>query len=126
MTREVFAFFADYLIKPSFKLWIVDVVVVNPAFVTRVVRRIDIDAFDPAFVLRQQRFERRQIVPVDDPIPRLLRLPRLTRLPRLFTLKRVLFFKNAKRNVVMMIHNLVLPDPSQFRHIVDYLGFSRR
>ncbi len=65
---KVFAFFADHLAEPFFKLRIVDVVVVNPAFVAGVVGRINVDAFDAAFVFGEQGFQRFQIVAVNDAI----------------------------------------------------------
>ena len=45
-----------------------DVVVVDPALVAGVVRRVDVDALDLAVVVREQGFERLQIVAVDDEV----------------------------------------------------------
>ena len=43
----VFAFFADGLADPFLELRLGEVVVVDPAFVAGVVRRVDVDALDP-------------------------------------------------------------------------------
>ena len=51
MAGEVFAFFADDFAKPFLDSWVVDGVVVDPAFVACVIGRIDINAVNLAFVL---------------------------------------------------------------------------
>ena len=66
MPREIFAFFAHRLSDPLFKLRLREVVVINPVFVAGVIRRINVDAFDPTSMRRQQRFKREQIVALDD------------------------------------------------------------
>ena len=66
VTRKILAFLANDLSKSFFQLRVVHIVVVNPPLVARVVRRIDVDAFDSALVARQQRLQRGEIVAVDD------------------------------------------------------------
>ena len=66
VTREILAFLADDFTEPFLDLRVVHVVVVNPSFVSGIVRRIDVDALDPAFILRQKRLERGKIVAVDN------------------------------------------------------------
>jgi len=53
MTEEVFSFLAHSFPQPFADEGTVNAVVVNPAFVPRIIRRIDIDAFDMSGVGRQ-------------------------------------------------------------------------
>ena len=68
MTGEVFALFADYLSEPLTDAGIIHVVVVDPPLIAGVVGRIDVDKPDAAFILRQQGFQRFQVVAVNDHI----------------------------------------------------------
>ena len=53
MTGQVFALFADNLAQPLLDFWVVDIIVVDPALVARVVGRIyvpiDFDTIEKAF-----------------------------------------------------------------------------
>ena len=53
MAGQVFALFADNLAQPLFDFWVVDIIVVDPALVARVVGRIyvpaDFDTIENAF-----------------------------------------------------------------------------
>lgn len=75
MTAQILALLAYDLAQPLLDFRVVHVVVVNPLFVARVVRRIDIDALHTTFVLGQQRFQRLQIVAVYDFVAALRRRP---------------------------------------------------
>ena len=68
MPVQRFAFLADHLSQPAANLRAVDVVVVNPAFVAGVVRRVDVDAFDLPGVTRQQGFQCVQVVALNDEV----------------------------------------------------------
>lgn len=68
MPFQVFAIDRAVLPQPFLHHGAVDIVVVDPAFVARVIGRVDINALDLAGVLRQQRFERMQVVAVNDEI----------------------------------------------------------
>ena len=46
----------------------VDVIVVSPALVPSVVRRVNVDAFDLAGVVGQQRLERDEVVALHDEV----------------------------------------------------------
>lgn len=68
MTGEVFSLFADGFAEPLLDLRCIDIVIIDPAFVARVVGRIDVDAFYLARVAGQEGFERVQVVSFDDQI----------------------------------------------------------
>jgi len=57
-----------HLAQPLADLRAVDVVVVNPALVAGVVRRVDVDALHLAGVARQQGLERMQVVALYDQV----------------------------------------------------------
>jgi len=68
VAREVFSFLANSFTKPFADQRAIDVVVVNPALVAGVVRRVNVDALDLPGVVREQRLKRHQIVALDDEI----------------------------------------------------------
>src|ERR1039458_5516945 len=59
---KVFGFLANNFTKPFTDERAVNAVVVNPAFVASVVRRVNVDALDLSGVVRQQRLERDEVV----------------------------------------------------------------
>ncbi len=103
MSAEVFAFFADHLSQPFLELRIVDVIVVDPTFVARVVGRIDVDAFHLAFILRQQRLEGCEVVTVYDHVAR-------SRRGGFGSGKCVLLIEYAEGYVVVMIDDFLFPN----------------
>ena len=108
MARKVFGFLAYSFAKPVADEWAVDVVVVNPAFVAGVVRWVNVDALDLTGVLRQQPLEPNQIVALHDEIA--------AAVIAAGQFRHVL--EQTKRNLVVMIHHLVFPNPVQCRHIL--------
>ena len=72
MSVERLAFLADHLAQPLANLRAVDVVVVGPALVARVVRRVDVDTLDLPRVARQQRLQGVQVVALDDEVALIL------------------------------------------------------
>ena len=64
----VLALLADGLSDPLLELRLRQVVVVDPALVAGVVRRIDVDALDAAGVGREQSLQREQVVALDDQV----------------------------------------------------------
>ena len=59
VARGVLSFFADRLADPLLELRLRQVVVIDPALVAGVVRRIDVDALDPSGVSGKQRLRAR-------------------------------------------------------------------
>jgi len=76
MPRKVFTFAADDPGKPLANLGAVYVVVVNPALIPRVVRRVDVDALHLAGVVRQQGFRPADYPPAPAGCPRRRRPPK--------------------------------------------------
>ena len=70
MARQVFAFLADNLVKPSSDVRRAHIVVVNPVLVPGIVRRVDVDALYLARVVGQQRAQGFQIVSLHHEIAR--------------------------------------------------------
>lgn len=66
MSAEVFGFFTYDLSEPFIDFGVVDVVVIDPTFVAGVIGRVDIDAFDFAFVFGQEGFKGFEVIAVDD------------------------------------------------------------
>ena len=57
-----------FSVKPLLHEWTIHIVVVGPALVAGVVRRVDVDALHPTGVAGQQRLERMKIIPMDDEV----------------------------------------------------------
>ena len=102
-------FFAHDFTKPLADYGTVDVVVVSPAFVTGVVRRVNVDALDLAGVVRQQRLERHQIVALHDEVA-------AAGVAR-GKIRHVL--EQMKRDVAVMIYHRVFSNPVERRHKRD-------
>lgn len=66
MSCEILTFGTNDLSNPLLDSRVIDVVVVNPLFLARVVRRIDVDAVDLALILGEERLQSFEIVSVDD------------------------------------------------------------
>jgi hypothetical protein len=69
MAGKVFPFFANYLSYPFFDFRVVHVVVIDPVFITGIVRGVYINEFYPAFIAGQEGFEGQKVVPVDYKVP---------------------------------------------------------
>jgi hypothetical protein len=107
MAIERLAFLADDLPQPLTDNRAVHVVVVSPALVAGVVRRIDVDALHLAGVVRQERFERNEVIALHDEIS----------VTRLAAGEIGHVFEQVKRHLVVMIHHRLFPNPIQRRHI---------
>ena len=68
MAAGVLLLFADDLPDPFLELRLRQVVVVNPALVAGVVRRVNVDALDAPGMRRQQRLQRQEIIALDDQV----------------------------------------------------------
>ena len=106
MAGKVFGFLAHGFAQPFLDERAVDVVVVNPAFVAGVVRRINVDALDLPGVVREQRLERHQIVALHNQIAA----------ARIAAGKFRHILGQPKRDLVVMIHHGLFPNPVQRRH----------
>ena len=113
MPGEIFALRADHLPQPFQDTGIVHVVVVDPLLIAGVVRRIDIDALDPALITGQQRFQRVQIIPMDDHVLAAVVLVVLSGL-----IIAVLPLQHPVRNIQMMIDDFFFSDPFKRRHSI--------
>ena len=109
MTAEVLALLADDLPEPLLDSGVVHVVGVDPPLVASVVRRIDVDAVDPALVLGQQGLQRLEVVPVDDHVPAV----------RPAAVQHALLghaLEHAIRDVAVVVDHLLLTHPVESRH----------
>jgi hypothetical protein len=68
VTGEVFGLFADDGAEPFSDFGGVDIVVVDPVFVSGVVGGVDVDTFDLAGVVRQECLEGKEVVALDEEI----------------------------------------------------------
>ena len=85
----------------------VDIVIIRPALIAGVIRRVDKDAVHLARIARQQRLERVQIVALDDQIA--VQIDR----PYAFVGMRL---KRAERHAQMVVVDKFLALEGQFRH----------
>ena len=111
MAREVFAFLANDFTKPFLNSRVVDGVVVDPAFVTCVIGRIDVGTVDSSFIARQEGFEGFEVVAVDNHV---LRTVILLMLPVLVI--GVLAVEDTIGNVEVVGDHLVFADPVELWH----------
>lgn len=112
MTREIFALFADYFAKPFFDFRIVDVVVVNPSLIASIVRRIDIDTLDSAFILGQQRLERLQIIAANNHVVAFV------------CVIGIFFLQHPIRDLLVVIDDFIFSDPFKRRHVLSPLALT--
>ena len=106
MSVEGFAFFANSLSEPLANFGAVDVVVVDPVFVARVVRRVDGDAFHLAGVVGQERFESEQVVGLEDKVSGAGVAAR----------QGGHILEQVERDFVVVAHHRIFPDPIQRGH----------
>src|SRR5688572_24362293 len=106
MSVEGFAFLADDFAKPLADDWTVNVVIVGPAFVARVVGRIDADAFHLSGVVRKQGFEGDEIVSLNDEIAR----------SRITTGEIRHILEQVEGNFQVMVDDGLLADPVEGGH----------
>ena len=64
VAAQILTFFADHFAQPFLYARVVHIVVVHPALIARVIRRVDVNAVHPPAKFRQQAFERKQVVAV--------------------------------------------------------------
>jgi len=65
VAAQILAFRPDDLPEPFLDFGVIDGVVVRPALIAGVVRRIDVDAINTLLEFGQQAFQRRQVVTVN-------------------------------------------------------------
>ena len=119
MPGEILALLADDFTKPFLDTRIIDIVVVAPSLIARIVRRIDVNALDLALVFRQKRLEREQVVAVDDHVTGIGRFALFLkrkgfRFSALCRIKRPLLFQNVVRHINVMIDHVFLTNPLKF------------
>ena len=103
---QVLALFAYDLAQPLLDFGVVDIIVVDPALVAGVVRRIDVDTLHLALITRQQRFQRLQVIAVDHHIFAAVILGVLSLL-----IKAVLTLQHAIRYILMVVDDLIFSNP---------------
>ena len=106
MPVERFAFLADNFAEPFADDRAVDVVIVSPAFIAGVVRRVNVDALDLSGVERQQRLERHEIVALHYEVA----------LARLTAGEFGHVFEQMKGDGMVMVHHRLLANPVEGRH----------
>jgi hypothetical protein len=103
---KILGLFADGFAEPFLNEWAVDRVVINPALVSSVVRRIDVDALYLSGVVRQQRLERVEIVTFDKEIAG----------TRITATELGDIAQQAIGNLTVVIYDSIFTDPVKSRH----------
>ncbi len=114
MSVKGFAFFAHHFTEPLAHQWTIDVIVIHPAFVSRVVRRIYIDALNLASVVGQKCFQCDEIIPLDNEVAA----------AGIATGEFGHVFKQMERDGLMMVHHRLFPNPIKGRHRLSF-GYER-
>jgi hypothetical protein len=107
-----FTFLADDLAQPFGDERAFHIVIVNPALVPGVVRRVDVDALHLPGVVGQQRLERLQIVSFHNEIA----------CARVSAAKLRHILEQTKFDLVVMVDNGILADPVECGHEVYLQG----
>ncbi len=115
MPGQVFTFSADYSAKPFSHNGIIYFVVINP-IISCGIWRIYVDTINATFVLRQEAFQGKQIIPMDDHVLAAVILFMLSAF-----IKTVFPVENMIRHIQMMVHDLALSNPFQCWHDVILL-----
>ena len=115
MPRKVFTLLAHDLTQPALHLGIVDCIVVDPALVAGVVRRVDVDAVHHALELGQQALQSLQVVAVNDPVVGAVGRRSFWRAEAGHLVE------HPERHVEMVVDHLVFSHPLQRRHVVVFL-----
>jgi len=68
MSGKVFHFPTDHLAKPFPDLWTVNVVIIDPTLISRIVRWVNVDALNLPSVVREQGFEGHKVISFDKEI----------------------------------------------------------
>src|SRR3569832_2326866 len=103
---EGFTFLADGFSEPLADDWAIDVVVIGPVFVSRVVGRIDVDALHLTGVVRQDRLEGNEVIPLDDEVP----------FAGLAAGKLGYIFQQMKRDLPVVVYHRLFAYPVERRH----------
>src|SRR3989344_7908748 len=106
MPAQIFRFSADNFAKPLLNFWRINFIIVNPAFISSVVRRINVDAFYFPYVERHKSFQSFQIVSMNYKILRAIA-----------DRKRFNFLQKLERNFLVMVRNLLFSYPRENGHI---------
>ena len=115
MAVKRFAFLANDFTEPFADDGAVDVVVIDPVLVSRVVRRVDLNALDLTGLVRKERLERDEIVALNNEVARAgVAAGQVGHV-----------LEQVKRNLLVVIHHSFLPDPVQRGHNVDRANGSR-
>ena len=113
MPGKILALFAHHFAQPLFDLGVIDIVVIYPALVASVVRRINVDALYLALVPGQQGFQRLQIVTVDHHVFTAVVLDVLSG----FVIA-VLALQHPVRYFLVVVYHLVFSNPFKCWHRV--------
>jgi hypothetical protein len=65
MSGKVFHFSTDHLAKPFPDLWTVNVVIINPTLISRIVRWVNINALNFSGIVGEQSFEGHKVISFD-------------------------------------------------------------
>ena len=111
MAGQVLALFADNLAQPLLDFRVVDIIVVDPALVARVVGRINVNALDAPLIPGQQRFQGFQIIAPDNHIFTAVIFFMLALL-----VIAVLALQHPERHFLMVIDDFTFSNPFQCWH----------
>jgi hypothetical protein len=111
MAGQVFNLFAYGFAKPCLHFRTVHIIVVNPAFIAGIVRRIDVYALNLAGIIWQKSFESQKVIGLHQKIAAVW-----VAAGKIFT-----FFEKVERDLAMMINYGFFSYPVQCWHCVTLL-----
>ena len=104
MPGQVLALPANHLAQPLFDPRVVHIVVVDPALIARIIRRINIDTLDLSLVPGQQGLERIKIVTSDNHVL------------ACFGVVCILLLQHPVGDFLVVVDDLAFPDPFKSGH----------
>ena len=111
MPGKVLSFSAHHFTQPLFDFRVVDIIVVDPALVARVVGRINVNALDAPLIPGQQCFQGLQIIAPDNHVFAAVIFFMLALL-----VIAVLALQHPERHFLMVIDDFTFSDPFQCWH----------
>ena len=107
MPTKIFSFCTNYLTKPLADMRVIYIVIIYPAFVASIIRRIYVDTINLPFILWQQGFQCLKVVPMNN----LVATMSFGGVGRIIAPIPIFMFQHTERHFRMMIDYLIFSYP---------------
>ncbi|CDD21093.1 unknown [Prevotella sp. CAG:732] len=95
-------------------MWIVDIVVIYPVFITSIVRRVDVDTLDSTLILRHEGFECQQVITMDNHVATMSFFLGLSA----FCGITIFMVQDMEWHLIVMRYHFIFTNPIKCRHFL--------